>query len=112
MTDTQIRKLSRIKNYRTRYELTISNGEVTYLVCYAERNNRRGMIEILQKRYDRIAKLTGSDVAIDGTEGESGNWRIKWSGRTQRECILSGEHDFLGENGPETRSEKEAGTAV
>ena len=25
-----------------------------------------------------------------------------------RSYILSGEHDFLGENGPETRSEKEA----
>lgn len=100
-------KLSRLKHYATRYELVASRGtgpdRESYLIAYTSRNNRRGLWAAItdSNRVDKLVKLTGSKSidfgkrAADG--GTMGDWTIRFSGRTQRECYLEGELPYIGD---------------
>jgi hypothetical protein len=92
------RKLARIKNYSTRYEYIMTNGSVTYLVMYGPESGRQ-IRQGLDERLDTINKITGQDNIrmSKPTKGKAGDWEFKLSGRTQRECILEGEHIFIGD---------------
>jgi len=99
MTPEQERKLARLKNYRSAYELILTNGTVRYLVCYTSRKSKIGAYRAAQKRFDSLMKATGgiSPWVAKPTEVFHGDeWRIYFSGRTQREAILAGELPFIG----------------
>ena len=96
-------KLARIKNYRTSYELCMSDDDgTTYLVCYSEGRSRRDVWNILCKGAHHITKIIGHNPecvwakrASDGCK--VGKWRIYWSGRTQRDAYLEGERAYIGD---------------
>ena len=101
-------RLSRIQGRNTLYELVITDGATTYLVGYA-RKSRPGLNRAIRRNAQIVNDHFGPCIAYapkaaDGAailEGmgetyESGIWRIKWSGRTEREAIAS-EHPFIGD---------------
>lgn len=98
-------KLSRLKHYATRYELVASrgNGADRYLIAYTSRNNRRGLWAAVTEptRAAKLVKLTGSpEITFAKRAGDGatmGEWRIAFSGRTQRECYLEGELPYVGD---------------
>ena len=85
----------------TRYELTLSNGTTTYLVCYSMRKSRSSLYHIACKWADRIKKVTGTVEIIFAQTvaggGRLGDWTLKFSGRTQRDAQYAGEHPWLGD---------------
>ena len=104
LTESQANRLTRIARYRTKYELTMSDGTRSFLVAYSEGRARRDIMKCIQAdhRLPQILSLIGSETeitfakrAVDGAV--IGPWKIRWSGRTQRECILSGELPYVGD---------------
>lgn len=100
LTETQIRQLARIQHYATRYELAAVRGNERVLICYTERKNRSGLWSaISSNRAEPLCRLTGAEEitfgkrAADG--GMMGDWKIVFTGRTQRPAILAGELPFL-----------------
>jgi hypothetical protein len=105
LTDQQQRQLERIKHYATRYEvrLTLPDGRAM-LVCYTPRKSKAGLLDALQSRGEAIlAHLPRGtedsgltyDNAIQGFVLGNGV-SAAFSGRTQRDCILTGELPFIG----------------
>ena len=95
--DEQARKLARIKNRHTRYEVVLTNGVDTYLVMYTPQHSKRGVMAVARERYHHILHITGSMIPCIADRGDvfHGNeWRVLFSGRTQRECYLSGVYPF------------------
>ena len=98
-TNDVLAKLSRIKNYSTRYEMVATNATTgeSVLVCYTPRNNRRGMLDAIRNRAEAIKTLANTDAATVGRiQVVVGDWTIRFSGRTQREAIIGGELRFIG----------------
>jgi len=99
LTATQTRQLKRIQLYRTAYELVITDGTDTYLVRYSSARSRRALLDNCRFSGQQLVNLTGREEidyqkrAADGAT--MGDWRIYWSGRTQREAIIEGEHPFI-----------------
>lgn len=93
MTQEQMTKLEAIKNRTTRYELVISRGAERFRLCYTARKNRRGMIDWIFRNGKELAAFSGSQEVRfgQGATAQLGDWHISFSGRTQREAILSGE---------------------
>lgn len=100
MTETLERKLERLYNRRTAYELVISNGAITYLLCYAEARTRKGIFLAVNHRCEKLVPLTGVshiDFAKRVADGAMmGTWSIRFSGRTQREAYIGGELTYVG----------------
>jgi hypothetical protein len=97
---TQEQKLARIYNRRTAYELVLTNGETTFLLVYAVQRTRHVLLERLCKYADALEKLTGAREITFAKKSHGGatmgSFDVKWTGRTQREAIQSGEHTFIG----------------
>lgn len=95
------RKLDRLKNYHTRYELVATSGDRKVLLGYTTRNNRRGLWAVVtdESRVQAVIKLVGTESihfakrAADGAT--MGEWTIRFSGRTQRECYIEGELPYV-----------------
>lgn len=94
-------KLARLKNYQTRYECVMTNGNQTYLLAYSSGRSRDNMLKIVRSRGERIVEITHSESITFGTKvadgAVCGDWKIKFTGRTQRDCILEGEHPFIAD---------------
>ena len=90
------RKLARLKNRHTRYEVILTNGTVTYLVQYTGRHSRHGLVDACIHRSEAIRSKTNDTMPYISKPGEpwQSEWRILFSGRTQREAIVNGEHPF------------------
>jgi hypothetical protein len=99
---TQQEQLARLKNYRTRYECTMTDGNQTFLLAYSPGRSRQDMLNIARKHGQRIVDITKSEnitFAKKVAEGAMcGDWKIRFTGRTQRDCILEGEKPFIEEN--------------
>lgn len=101
MNATLERKLARLKNYHTRYELVATSRDRKVLIGYTTRTNRRGIDALVceENRVHAIVKLTGTETihfakrAADGAT--MGDWTIRFSGRTQRECYIEGELAYV-----------------
>lgn len=94
-------------NEATRYELIATDGTRKILVGYMSRKSRREVIlfltvemrEILpEARIHALARSTGTEAAdwVTGERNEqvfarNGSWVVKFSGRTQREVVTTGE---------------------
>ena len=103
MPATAQERLARIRNRQTLYELTIAHPDGRrYLVAYAQSKGRTDLWRSVtsEKRVDRIVKLTGTEEitfakrAADGAT--MGDWAIRFTGRTQRDCIVEGELTYIG----------------
>jgi len=101
LTNEQIIKLARLKNYSTRYELVAygPNGE-KILVCYTPRKSLRGVIDAIRSRWEECERMAGTDQCYTQKRAEDGckmgAWVIRFSGRTQREAIIDGELRYIG----------------
>jgi hypothetical protein len=91
-------------NEATRYEIIATNGERTILVGYTSRKNQRGILDMLTAKLDDVefarlymlataTKTQPSSWEAFGRKPEvaSGDWTVKFSGRTQREVCTLGE---------------------
>lgn len=95
------RKLARLHNYHSRYEIILTNSEDTYLVAYASHRSWRTAMTTAQNRFDQIKAIIGdTDAYVEGRKNApipaDAKWRIRFTGRTQRECYNAGEWPFIG----------------
>jgi len=78
---------------RTLYELAIENGEQRLLLAYCSNRCRRTIWDIARKHGVRLVALTGTEniefAKRAGDGATMGSWRIRWTGRTQREAVDS-----------------------
>lgn len=94
-----IAKLARIQNRDTRYEVRATNGSQSVLVGYTPRKGRAGIHSIVTKHAEAITRFMDADSiyferrAADGAK--MGNWKINFSGRTQRDAYIGGELPFF-----------------
>lgn len=104
MTPLQMRKLERIKNASTLYELIAdAPGEPTVLAGYCK-HGKMNILAMLQKHGDAWAsRISDTDPIIltkDGRSCQLGKYTIKFSGRTERDAIKEGEKPFFLEVTP------------
>lgn len=104
LTDLQTRQLERIQHHATRYEvrLTLPDGRAM-LICYTPRKNKTGLLIAMQERGEKILSImpempdscrVSYDKALGFVFGNGAS--VAFSGRTQRDCILTGELPFIG----------------
>jgi len=78
---------------RTLYELAAQNGDRRILLAYCSNRGRRTVWEVARKHAERLVALTGAEnieFAKRASDGATmGAWRIRWTGRTQREAVGS-----------------------
>lgn len=78
---------------RTLYELVAQNGDQRFLIMYRSNRSRRMLLDSCRKHGERLVKLTGvADITFAKRAGDGatmGAWRIRWTGRTQREAVGS-----------------------
>jgi hypothetical protein len=94
-------KLERLKNYHTRYEVIMERGTERVLVVYMHNQSYRRLREAVVEKINPIQTFAGASVYEEAMgRGKrslaAGDWRIRFSGRTQREAILQGELPFVG----------------
>jgi len=95
LTEEQEMRLSSLQNLPTRYEVSITDGNTILRVGYTAKKSRDGVIACLRRVGQEVVNFTGcgefftSRRAADGVM--MGNWRIAFTGRTQREAIMQGE---------------------
>jgi hypothetical protein len=99
MTATQTAKLDALRNYGTRYEVVITNGADTLLVGYTGRKSRDGMIALIRLHGERLVAFSGSEEFTTGKRADDaitlGKYKIRFSGRTQREAISATEYNRI-----------------
>jgi hypothetical protein len=99
MTPELERKLERLRHYSTRYEVVGRNGDVTILAGYTSKKTRHGLLGMVRQHgeawveYANSTSLQFRGKAADGVQ--VGEWTITFSGRTQREAYIAGEHPFV-----------------
>jgi len=101
MDSTLARKLERLRNVSTRYEIIAKREDEKILVMYGPKSMRQilsGLSDNNYKRLYALAKATNTkpeswkvDKFIRSTSVTSGGWSIVPSGRTQREAYIDGE---------------------
>jgi hypothetical protein len=94
-------RLQRIANRSSLYELVITHPDGRrYLLAYCGRKSRAGIYAACAGRASHLLELTGSESITWGDNaaagGTMGDWQIRFSGRTQRECYISGELPYIG----------------
>lgn len=97
---TKEQKLARIARYSTRYELAAVRGDQKVLVCYSASRSRQTILSLCRQWAARLTALTGSETIGFAKKAEDGAamgaWKIRFTGRTQREAIIEGELPFIG----------------
>ena len=96
---TTAEQLERIKHYATRYELAAEHPDGRKIrVLYTSRKGRAGILAALRQRFAVLAPILGDGQAIPIQWGKraadgctAGQWRIRFTGRTQRDAIIAGE---------------------
>ncbi len=80
----------------TRYELIAERGETRILISYSMRTGRHALLTSAQKHGPALISMMGLDDKAQITflkparlGAKIGEWSIRFSGRTQRECIGS-----------------------
>lgn len=98
---TTAERLERLKYYATRYELAAINGDTRILLVYSYGRGRRAILESARKHGEKLVALTGRqsiDFAKRASDGATmGDWQIRFTGRTQRDAICSGELPWIGD---------------
>ena len=100
--NTLAEKLNRIKNHSTKYELILAKGDEKYLVVYTPRRTRTGIMAATPDRHQQLQRIIGSDLSEARFAPRSrdgviiGEWRLYFTGRTQRDAYIEGELPFIG----------------
>ena len=107
--DAEIREtlaLARIHNRRTKYELVADHPDGRrVLLAYSPRRSRTGIWDAITSngRREAIVELVGTktiDFELRASHGATmGDWKIIWSGRTQRDAYIGGELPYVEEGG-------------
>lgn len=103
-----IERLTRLQGRKTLYEIIIECTETgaRYLMSYSDRWTRSSIVTDIRERVEAIRKVTGvADEAwergnkvadpITGRDAQGHTWKIRKSGRTQRECYCEGELPWI-----------------
>ena len=104
LTPEQIAALSRLHNYGTSYEIeAVTPDGRRGLVCYTERHSKRGMRDAMHDRAVPLLAWLGAPSGLEMTVERgradialSDGSVVRFSGRTQRDAIMSGELPFIG----------------
>ncbi len=82
----------------TRYEMVAEHDDDRYLIAYNVRATRQRLHAELFSDAVRLRILDGAEGAFIETTGKGrqtafhvNGWTVRWSGRTEREAIQSGE---------------------
>jgi len=99
---TVIERLDRLRNRQTLYELVVQHDDGRrLLVQYTGAPTRNRLLTACRRWGAQLARLTGTDTLTFGARmadgAVMGDWRIVWSGLTQREAICAGEPTFIGD---------------
>lgn len=87
-----------MRNYSSRYEVIAERQGEKILLGYTRRKSREGLWAVITREFvsKPLVKLTGDEnihFAKKASEGGfMGPWQIHFSGRTEREAVLAGEH--------------------
>lgn len=83
-TQKQTRKLARLRNRGTRYEVVVARGDERWLVLYTPRKSGRGLRDAVRKVGEALVALTGAaEFTLAGTKALGlGDWLVTFSGRT------------------------------
>jgi len=99
LSDAQIARLERLKHYSTRYELVAAHPDGRKILVGYTRKGRDGLLSMMRKNGPAWVKFSGCEdihFAKRTAEGAtSGDWKVNFSGRTQREAIMNGELPFF-----------------
>lgn len=96
METTTARKLIARRNHQTLYEVAlVAPDGRRFLVCYAQRSGRM-LRQGVTKRATRLVTTIGDETTeiVRVTKDAmtlSGGWAVRFTGRTEREAIISGE---------------------
>jgi len=92
-------KLTRIQNFKTRYEIIATGPDGTKILAgYTSRKSRVGVLKMVQQHADSWVKVTGDDSIGLGKgvlTASMGDWEFAFSNRTQREAYIGGEVEFI-----------------
>jgi len=96
-------KLEKIKYHRTLYEIVAENEKTkeTFLVVYCGRSFSRILNAITDNDFARLHKLaTKTNTSPESWKVTkrkiySGDWTIKATGRTQRDCYIENETESI-----------------
>lgn len=96
MSSTDYSKRERLLRQPTRYELIAELGERRVLIAYCMRQGRHTLLTAAQKHGQALIDFMGigPEARIEFLKPASagariGEWRIRWSGRTQRDAVGS-----------------------
>ena len=102
---TTMQRLDALRNRLTCYEVTAKHPDGReYLIGYLHRTSKRGLFDLIRRRGQWIVVGLGLSEDATFTLSESvsrrpvaliGDWRIGLTGRTERDCISSGERRTL-----------------
>ena len=89
----------------TRYEVTLEHPDHgKFLLVYAGRKSRHALITDLRTRYHLITQFLGYETRMWRNVGEAAaglmcneGWKIRYSGRTQRDAETEGELQWFRE---------------
>lgn len=100
MTAEQEQRMKRLKYYGSWYEIVLTNGADSYLVSYSSRYYPGALRDALRNNLEDVLRITGGQppaIVYDGGPCSIGQeWRILFSGRTERQCILGKELPSVG----------------
>ena len=99
LTMTVQQQLTRLhRTHPTRYELAAVHPDGRrILVGYTVRKGRRSLLGAVRQRAEVLAALCGPEIAFGARVSDGatiGPWRIRYTGRTQREAVSCGELDY------------------
>jgi len=93
----KLQRLNQLKYRDTRYEVVLvnSSGTEIYLVAYTARRGKMALVNAIRNVFehvDRIARVADETKITTKYIQINPNWRVAYSGRTERQAITEGEH--------------------
>lgn len=97
------KQLERLRNHATLYELVMTRGNERILIAYSSGKGRTDIWRSVtsDKRVKAIIAKAGTEnltfgkKVVDGAM--MGEWKINFTGRTQREAISEGELPYIAD---------------
>lgn len=96
-----------LMRHATAYEAVAEHGSQRILIGYTMHRSRSGLLSLARKRGEQLVALMRltDDSPVEFLKPASrgirfGDWLVRFSGRTQREAIDSGELPFVADTVP------------